>query len=197
MVKTRFAPSPTGYLHIGGVRTALFNYIYAKKHKGQFLVRIEDTDADRSKEEYVTAILDGLDWLNLSPDLEPLRQSTRYDIYKKNALELLNNGSAYRCNCSSERLTNLRAEQEKNGLKPGYDGFCRDKDIEDVNSVIRIKSPREGETIVNDGVYGTIHFPNKELDDLIILRSDGSPTCLLYTSPSPRDAHESRMPSSA
>ncbi len=176
MVKTRFAPSPTGYLHIGGVRTALFNYIYARKHKGQFLVRIEDTDAERSKEEFVTAILDGLDWLNLSPDLEPIKQSTRYDIYKKNALELLNNGSAYRCNCSHERLANLRAEQEKNGLKPSYDGFCRDKGIEDINSVIRIKSPREGETIVNDEVYGTIHFPNKELDDLIILRSDGSPT---------------------
>ena len=117
MVKTRFAPSPTGYLHIGGVRTALFNYIYARKYKGQFLVRIEDTDAERSKEEFVTAILDGLDWLNLSPDVEPIKQSTRYGIYKKNALELLNNGSAYRCNCSQERLANLRADQEKNGLR--------------------------------------------------------------------------------
>ena len=175
-VVTRFAPSPTGYLHIGGVRTALFNYIYAKQNKGTFLVRIEDTDAERSKEEYVDAILDGLNWLNLSPDLAPIRQSTRYEIYKKNAYALLDSGAAYRCNCSHERLQKLRDEQESKGIKPAYDGHCRDKDIKDENSVIRIKSLKEGETIVDDQVYGSISFPNKELDDLIILRSDGSPT---------------------
>jgi glutamyl-tRNA synthetase len=175
-VVTRFAPSPTGYLHIGGVRTALFNYIFAKKHAGEFLLRVEDTDQERSKAEYTDAIIEGLNWLGLTFDGTPTFQSQRSELYKQEIDRLLLDGKAYRCSCSPERLDTLRKEQESKGLKPMYDGLCRDKDITDVNTVVRLKTPTEGSTIVDDAVYGKIEFLNKELDDLIIQRSNGTPT---------------------
>lgn len=140
-VVTRFAPSPTGYLHIGGVRTALFNYIFAKKNQGKFLVRIEDTDKERSEEQFIEAIMEGLDWVGLNPDFEPIKQSERFDIYKEEATRLMDLGEAY--------------EDE---------------------GAVRLKVKREGSTLVKDLVYGDIEFLNSELDDIVILRSDGSPT---------------------
>ena len=175
-VVTRFAPSPTGYLHIGGVRTALFNYIFAKKHAGEFLLRVEDTDQERSKAEYTDAIIEGLNWLGLTFDGRPTFQSQRSELYKQEIDRLLLDGKAYRCSCSPERLDALRKEQESKGLKPMYDGLCRDKGITDENTVVRLKTPTEGSTIVDDAVYGKIEFINKELDDLIIQRSNETPT---------------------
>ena len=171
-VVTRFAPSPTGYLHIGGVRSALFNYIFAKKHAGEFLLRVEDTDQERSKAEYTDAIIEGLNWLGLTFDGSPTFQSHRSDLYKQEIDRLLSDGKAYRCSCSPERLDALRIDQESKGLKPMYDGLCRDKDITDENTVVRLKTPTEGSTIVDDAVYGKIEFLNKELDDLIFQRSN-------------------------
>ena len=176
-VVTRFAPSPTGTLHIGGVRTALFNYVYAKKYDGLFLVRIEDTDRERSTKEFEKNILDSLDSIGLSPDLKPINQSERGDIYKKAAQKILDSNQAYYCNCSIERLDKMRAEQQANGLKPQYDGRCRDLNLEKSDdTVLRLKTPQDGQIILKDFVRGEISFNNTELDDLIILRSDGSPT---------------------
>ena len=176
-VVTRFAPSPTGTLHIGGVRTALFNYVYAKKHNGTFLVRIEDTDRERSTKEFEENILNSLTSIGLAPDLEPIHQSNRGDIYKSAAEKLINSGQAYYCNCSKERLDEMRSEQQAAGLKPQYDGRCRDLNLKKSNdTVLRLKTPQEGTIVVNDFVRGEIVFNNSELDDLIILRSDGSPT---------------------
>jgi len=176
-VITRFAPSPTGTLHIGGVRTALFNYVYAKKHSGKFLVRIEDTDRERSTKEFEKNILDSLDSIGLSPDEKPINQSERGDIYQAAAQKIIDSGQAYYCNCSVERLEKMRSEQQANGQKPQYDGKCRNLNLKkSSDTVLRLKTPLDGEIIVKDYVRGDIVFNNAELDDLIILRSDGSPT---------------------
>ena len=174
---TRFAPSPTGTLHIGGVRTALFNYVYAKKHSGKFLVRIEDTDRERSTKEFEKNILDSLDSIGLSPDEKPINQSERGDIYQAAAQKIIDSGQAYYCNCSVERLEKMRSEQQANGQKPQYDGKCRNLNLKkSSDTVLRLKTPLGGEIVVKDYVRGDIVFNNAELDDLIILRSDGSPT---------------------
>ena len=176
-VITRFAPSPTGTLHIGGVRTALFNYVYAKKHGGEFLVRIEDTDKERSTKEFEKNILDSLDLIGLSPDQPPINQSERLDVYKAAAEKIINSNQAYYCDCSMERLDKMRSEQQANGQKPQYDGKCRNRNLtKSDNSVLRLKTPIDGEVIVKDYVRGDISFNNSELDDLIIMRSDGTPT---------------------
>jgi glutamyl-tRNA synthetase len=176
-VITRFAPSPTGTLHIGGVRTALFNYVYAKKYNGIFLVRIEDTDRERSTKEFEENILNSLTSIGLAPDLEPIHQSNRGDIYKSAAEKLINSGQAYYCNCSKERLDEMRSEQQAAGLKPQYDGRCRELNLKkSKDTVLRLKTPQEGTIVLNDFVRGEIVFNNSELDDLVILRSDGSPT---------------------
>ena len=176
-VITRFAPSPTGTLHIGGVRTALFNYVYAKKHSGKFLVRIEDTDRERSTEEFEKNILNSLDSIGLSPDEKPINQSERGEIYQAAAQKIIDTGKAYYCNCSVERLEKIRSEQQANGQKPQYDGKCRNLNLQkSTDTVLRLKTPLDGEIVVKDYVRGDIVFNNAELDDLIILRSDGSPT---------------------
>ncbi|MDG2093293.1 MAG: glutamate--tRNA ligase [SAR86 cluster bacterium] len=176
-VVTRFAPSPTGTLHIGGVRTALFNYVYAKKYDGLFLVRIEDTDRERSTKEFEKNILDSLNSIGLSPDLVPINQSERNDIYISAAQKLIDSDQAYYCDCSVEELDRMREEQQAKGLKPQYDGRSRDKNIsKSENTVLRLKTPLDGQVVVKDYVRGDIVFNNSELDDLIILRSDGTPT---------------------
>jgi glutamyl-tRNA synthetase len=174
---TRFAPSPTGALHIGGVRTALFNYVYAKQNKGKFLIRIEDTDLERSTREFETNILQGLSDLGINPDEPPVRQSERSDLYQKAVNQIIESGNAYYCNCSKERLDEMRAAQQSKGLKPQYDGKCRNLALEaDASTVLRLKTPQEGELIFHDLVRGEVIFKNSELDDLILLRSDGTPT---------------------
>lgn len=178
-VRTRFAPSPTGYLHVGGARTALFSWLYAKKHQGDFILRIEDTDLERSTEESVQAIFDGMQWLGLDHDEGPFYQTKRFDRYKALIQQLLDEGKAYYCYCSKEELDALREKQMKNGEKPRYDGRYRDFDgapPEDVPPVVRFKNPQEGAVVINDAVKGTVTVSNSELDDLIIARSDGSPT---------------------
>ena len=174
---TRFAPSPTGALHIGGVRTALFNYVYAKQNKGMFLIRIEDTDAERSTREHEENILKGLSDIGINPDKPPVRQSERSELYKHAAQILIDSGKAYYCNCSKERLDEMRSNQQSKGLKPQYDGKCRDLNLKaDPTTVLRLKTPQDGELIFHDLVRGEVVFQNSELDDLILLRSDGSPT---------------------
>ncbi len=174
---TRFAPSPTGTLHIGGVRTALFNYVYSKQNDGLFLIRIEDTDRERSTKEYEENILNNLSSIGLNPDEKPINQSDRNKIYLNAAENLFKSGKAYYCNCSIDRLDKLRAEQQKNGEKPQYDGKCRDLNLpKSEETVLRLKTPLEGKIIVKDFVRGEIVFNNSELDDLIILRSNNSPT---------------------
>ena len=176
-VVTRFAPSPTGTLHIGGVRTALFNYVYAKQNDGLFLIRIEDTDKERSTKEFEQNILDSLNSIGLCPDLDPINQSQRNDIYKAAAQKLIDSNQAYYCDCSVEELDQMRVEQQSKGLKPQYDGRSRDKNLpKSDKTVLRLKTPLDGEVIVKDHVRGDIVFSNSELDDLIILRSDGNPT---------------------
>ena len=176
-VVTRFAPSPTGTLHIGGVRTALFNYVYAKKYDGLFLVRIEDTDRERSTKEFEKNILDSLNSIGLCPDLDPINQSKRNNIYTAAAQKLIDSNQAYYCDCSVEELDQMRAEQQSKGQKPQYDGRSRDKNLsKSENTVLRLKTPLDGEVIVRDYVRGDVIFNNSELDDLIILRSDGTPT---------------------
>ncbi|MEE9314679.1 MAG: glutamate--tRNA ligase [Rhizobiaceae bacterium] len=179
-VITRFAPSPTGYLHIGGARTALFNWLFAKANGGKMLLRIEDTDRARSTQEAVDALLDGLSWLGLDWDGDPISQHSRADRHREIAEELLKQGKAYRCYASQEELTEMREKAREEKRPPRYDGRWRDRDPseapEGISPVIRIKSPLDGETIVQDKVQGEVRFPNKDLDDLILLRSDGSPT---------------------
>ncbi|RMH16860.1 MAG: glutamate--tRNA ligase, partial [Gammaproteobacteria bacterium] len=178
-VRTRFAPSPTGDLHIGGVRTALFSWLYARKHGGQFLLRIEDTDRERSTDEAIQVILDGMDWLELKSD-EPISyQTQRFDRYREVIQQLLDTGHAYRCTCTKERLEKLRESQMQAKQKPRYDHHCRDKAIPaDCGEpfVIRFRTPLEGSVIVDDRVRGRVRFDNCELDDLIIARTDGTPT---------------------
>ena len=176
-VITRFAPSPTGTLHIGGVRTALFNYVYAKQNDGLFLVRIEDTDKDRSTKEFEKNILDSLASIGLSPDKEPINQSERNDIYVAAAEKIIASGNAYWCDCSKETLDKMRKDQEAAGKKPMYDGRSRNLGLEkSENTVLRLATPEDGEIVVKDLIRGEVIFQNSELDDLILLRSDGTPT---------------------
>ncbi|KTC99463.1 glutamate--tRNA ligase [Legionella erythra] len=178
VVRTRFAPSPTGYLHVGGVRTALFSWLYAKHHQGQFILRIEDTDQERSTLESVQAILDGMAWLGLDYDEGPVYQTERYERYRQITQQLLDEGKAYRCVCSKERLESLREAQLTAKEKPRYDGHCRHLNLKpgDEPFVVRFKNPEEGVVSFSDQVYGDIHVDNRELDDLILVRSDGHPT---------------------
>lgn len=178
VVRTRFAPSPTGFLHVGGVRTALFSWLYAKRHQGQFILRIEDTDQQRSTKASVQAILDGMHWLGLAHDEGPFYQTHRLDRYAQAAQQLLDEGHAYRCYCSKERLDAVREAQMAAKEKPRYDGCCRDKVVAHHNEpyVIRFKNPTTGTVSFTDEVYGQIQVHNSELDDLILVRSDGHPT---------------------
>jgi glutamyl-tRNA synthetase len=176
-VITRFAPSPTGTLHIGGVRTALFNYVYAKQKDGLFLIRIEDTDRERSTKEYEKDILDNLSSIGLSPDQKPINQSERSEIYIKAAEKIIESGNAYWCDCTPEELDKMRNEQTAAGIKPMYDGRSRNLGLErSEKTVLRLATPEDGDIIVNDIIRGEIKFNNNELDDLILLRSDGTPT---------------------
>ena len=178
-VVTRFAPSPTGLLHIGGVRTALFSWLYARRHGGQFILRIEDTDRERSTDEAVQVILDGMRWLGLTEDQGPFYQTRRYPRYHEVIAQMLANGQAYRCYSSKAELDALRETQLANKQKPRYDGRWRDSTAtppEGVTPVIRFRNPQVGEVVVDDQVHGRTVFQNSELDDLIIQRSDGNPT---------------------
>jgi glutamyl-tRNA synthetase len=178
MIVTRFAPSPTGMLHIGGVRTALFSWLQARRHGGRFILRIEDTDRERSTDEAVRVILEGMAWLGLEADSPPVFQTARFDRYKAVIGQLLAEGKAYRCYCTKEELDELRAEQMARKQKPRYDGRWRDRTDSrpGVEPVIRFKNPLAGEVVVHDLVHGDVVFQNVELDDLIIARSDGTPT---------------------
>src|SRR3990172_1344364 len=175
-IRTRFAPSPTGYLHIGGARTALFNYLFARHHKGKFILRIEDTDVARSTEESTQAILDGMQWLALNWDEGPYFQSKRFELYKEHAYKFLEMGKAYKCYCTAEELEQRRGEAIKQGKPPKYDGRCRNKkDEQGKPFAIRFKV-LPGTTLVKDIIKGKVAFENDEIEDLIILRSDGTPT---------------------
>ena len=176
-VVTRFPPSPTGYLHIGGARTALFNWLFARKHHGKFILRIEDTDVQRSTEEATQAILDSMEWLGLDWDEGPFFQSRRYEVYEAFIQRLLDSGMAYHCHCSSADLERKREEARARGLKPKYDGTCRDLGLGPApGSVVRLKAPQTGKTVFQDLVKGYISVSNDELDDLVLKRSDGHPT---------------------
>ena len=177
-VRTRFAPSPTGVLHLGSVRTALFSWLYARHHNGQFVLRIEDTDRERSTPENVEAITDGMAWLGLDADEGPIFQTDRFDRYREVTEQWLSDGKAYHCYCTREELDELRAGQKERGEKMRYDGRCRDRTEprDGVDPVVRFRNPLDGEVVVEDQVRGTVVFQNAELDDLIIARSDGTPT---------------------
>jgi glutamyl-tRNA synthetase len=182
-VVTRFAPSPTGFLHIGGARTALFCWLFARHHGGQFLLRVEDTDRERSSDAAMEAIVDGLDWLGLQPDGDIVYQSKNIDRHVEVANQLLASGNAYYCYCSKEELATMRETARANGTPMGYDGTWRDRDPseapEGVDPVIRFKAPQEGETTINDLVQGSVTMANNQLDDMILLRADGTPTYML------------------
>ncbi len=182
-VVTRFAPSPTGFLHIGGARTALFNWLYARAHGGKMLLRIEDTDRARSTDEAIEAIVDGMKWLGLDWDGDPVSQFNQAERHADVVGELLDNGKAYRCFATREELTEMREKAQAEGKPPRYDGRWRDRDPSEAPDgapfVVRIRAPKDGETIVDDRVQGIVRFPNKDLDDFILLRSDGSPTYML------------------
>jgi len=177
-IKTRFAPSPTGYLHIGGARTALFSWLYARKHGGKFVLRIEDTDLVRSTIESVNAILEGMTWLGLEYDEGPFYQTERFDRYKEIIQQLMAQGHAYHCYCTKEELDAMRDEQLAKKEKPRYDGRCRSRTQprEGVPPVVRFKNPIDGAVVIDDQIKGKVVFENTELDDLIIARSDGTPT---------------------
>ena len=208
-VVTRFAPSPTGFLHIGGARTALFNWLYARRHGGRFLLRIEDTDKARSTQAAIDAIIDGMRWLGLDWDGETWFQSNFAARHAEVAMEMLAAGHAYRCYATPAELEAMRAEQRANKAPLRYDGRWRDRESgreqDNMPFSVRLRAPKEGETAIEDAVQGRVVVQNSELDDMILLRSDGSPTymlavvvddhdmgvthvCLLYTSPSPRDS---------
>ena len=182
-VVTRFAPSPTGFLHIGGARTALYNWLYAKHTGGKFLLRIEDTDRERSTPEAVDAIFDGLNWLGLTADEEPTFQFARRDRHAEVAQSLLDAGKAYYCYCSPEELTTMREKARAEGRPMKYDGTWRDRDASDapegIKPVVRLKSPQEGDAVINDQVQGEVRVGNEQLDDYVILRGDGTPTYML------------------
>jgi len=178
-VRTRFAPSPTGYLHIGGARTALFCYLFARQHRGQFVLRIEDTDRARSTEASVQAIFDGMRWLGLAHDEGPYFQTDRFDRYREVVQQLVDSGHAYYCYCTPEELDAMREEASRNKQKPRYNGYWRDRDDtppEGVKPVVRFRNPLDGKVIIDDAVKGEIVIDNRELDDLVIMRSDGTPT---------------------
>ncbi len=176
-VITRFAPSPTGFLHVGGARTALFSYLFARANNGQFILRIEDTDSERSTQASVDAIYEGMEWLGLENDGEVYFQTQRFPQYKVKVLQLLDEGKAYYCTCSKQRLDEMREAQMKAGGKPRYDGKCRELGLSDSDeAVVRFKNPQDGEVTFDDYVRGVITTSNKELDDLIIARPDGTPT---------------------
>jgi glutamyl-tRNA synthetase len=179
-VVTRFAPSPTGLLHIGGVRTALFSWLYARRMKGTFILRVEDTDLERSTPEAVKVIVEGMAWLGLDHDQGPFYQTQRFDRYKEVIADMVKAGTAYHCYCSKEELDAMRSAQQLAKEKPRYDGRCRHGKGPGTASgrapVVRFKNPEEGSTVVEDVVHGAVTFQNKELDDLIIARSDGTPT---------------------
>ena len=176
-VKSRFAPSPTGVLHIGGARTALFAWLFAKSHQGECFLRIEDTDLERSKPEHTQAIIDGFSWMDIQFDDEVFYQSDNKEKHLSAVQQLIDSNQAYFCNCSSERLDKLRTEQQKEGLKPKYDGKCRELGlIEGSDTVVRFSNPQEGSGPFDDLVKGVIEISNNELDDLILIRSNGSPT---------------------
>ncbi len=182
-IVTRFAPSPTGFLHIGGARTALFNWLYSKRHGGKMLLRIEDTDRERSTPEAIDAILDGLKWLGLEGDGEPIFQFARAARHAEVARDLVTKGNAYFCYASQEELTEMREKAKADGKPMRYDGRWRDRDPSEapagVKPVIRLRAPAEGETVVEDQVQGRVTWANKDLDDLVLLRSDGTPTYML------------------
>ncbi len=178
-IRVRFAPSPTGYLHVGGARTALFNWLLARRQGGTFILRIEDTDVERSTQESVDAILQGMEWLGLDWDEGPYYQTDNFPLYKEYVQNLLDQGKAYRCYCSAEELEAKRELAMKEGRKPKYDGTCRDlaEQSDGRPYVVRFRAPQDGgATSFDDLIKGTITFPNDELDDLIIQRSDGTPT---------------------
>src|SRR5277367_917333 len=177
-VRTRFAPSPTGFLHIGGLRTALFCWLYARRHDGVFVLRIEDTDLERSTPEAIQQILDGLEWAMLNHNEGPFYQTKRFGRYKEVIEEMVASGTAYRCYCSKAELEQMRAKQIERGEKPRYDGRWRERtdSLPGVPAVVRFKNPLAGEVVVDDVVHGRVVFQNAELDDLIIARSDGTPT---------------------
>ena len=177
-VRVRFAPSPTGLLHIGGVRTALFNWLFARQQNGVFVLRIEDTDQSRSTDESIQAIIEGMKWVGLDWEEGPYRQTDRMDLYRSHAMQLLGNGQAYWCICKAEELDARRREAEAKGLSPRYDGRCREggHTNQTGDAALRFKAPQEGKTVVDDLIKGKIVFDNTVLDDLIILRSNGYPT---------------------
>jgi len=182
MVRVRFAPSPTGHLHIGGARTALFNWLFARHEGGTFILRIEDTDTSRSTDEYIEAIIEGMKWLNLDWDEGPYRQTNRFDVYRSYIDRLVQEGKAYKCYCSPEELEQRRQEAVARGKTPKYDGRCRDmqrgQGVEGSRgqAAVRFRMPQDGQTVVNDIIKGDVVFDNNQLDDLIIMRSDGTPT---------------------
>lgn len=177
MTVTRFPPSPTGYLHIGGARTALYSWLHARQQQGKFVLRIEDTDVERSTQESVQAILDGMQWLGLDYDEGPYYQTQRFDRYKEVVESLIESGHAYHCQCSRERLDQMREDQKAAGLKPKYDGRCRNLGLPASDqTVVRFKNPIDGDVIIADLVKGSIAISNLELDDLVIARSGGVPT---------------------
>lgn len=177
-VRVRFAPSPTGHLHIGGARTALFNYLFARRSNGVFILRIEDTDTSRSTEKYIEAIIEGMKWLNLDWDEGPYRQTDRFNIYRSFVERLLKEGRAYRCYCTPEELEHRRQEAIAQGKQPKYDGRCINitEAAPDTPYAVRFKMPQEGQTVVDDLIKGVVEFDNSQLEDLIIMRSDGAPT---------------------
>lgn len=180
-VITRFAPSPTGFLHIGGARTALFNWAFARHHGGQFLLRVEDTDRARSTQEAIDAIMSGMDWLGLTADQEPVFQHANATRHKAVAAQLLADGKAYKCTCTAEQVQAMREKASAEGRPLRYDGTCRDKSDADSSDdyVVRFKAPQNGETVIEDAIQGPVKFENDQFDDLILLRSDGSPTYML------------------
>src|ERR1700761_6874487 len=177
-VVTRFAPSPTGMLHVGGVRTALFSWLYARRMGGKFILRVEDTDRERSTDEAVRVILEGMAWLGLNADEGPYYQTQRFDRYRAVIKDMLEAGTAYHCYCTKQELEAMREEQIARKEKPRYSGICRDKSEPrpGIDPVVRFRNPADGAVVVNDLVHGPVTFQNKELDDLIIMRSDGTPT---------------------
>lgn len=177
-IRVRFAPSPTGYLHIGGARTALFNWLFAKNNNGVFVLRIEDTDKSRSTDEYIEDIVEGLRWLRFDWDEGPYRQTDRFDIYRSYVERLLREERAYRCYCTPEELEQRRQEALSQGRTPKYDGRCRDRKgpVANKPAAVRFRMPQEGHTVVNDLIKGIITFENSLLEDMVIMRSDGTPT---------------------
>ncbi|WP_299497344.1 glutamate--tRNA ligase [uncultured Shewanella sp.] len=176
--KTRFAPSPTGFLHVGGARTALYSWLHARANKGEFVLRVEDTDIERSTQEACDAILEGMEWLGLNWDQGPYYQTQRFERYNEIIAQMLAQGTAYKCYCSRERIELMREEQEAKGERQKYDGCCRDKAPRETDEpyVIRFKNPTEGSVVFDDHVRGRIEIANEELDDLIIARTEGTPT---------------------